>query len=204
MKVRCVVADPPWQYDDRGINKRGSTSKHYETMPLAEIVALGSNGIFKLKATDTLFKAPLIFEPHDDGCVLFLWTPNSFLAHGLAGMVMRAWGFEPKTIWTWIKTTKAQKRSGAELWGIAMPEIKLGVGTYGRNCTEHVIVGTIGTPEINASNIPTVMFAPSFSHLEKPSGFYSRAESMVHGPRLDMFARKKRPGWIAWGDEVKE
>jgi hypothetical protein len=37
----------------------------------------------------------------------------------------------------------------------------------------------------------------------KPAEFYELVESLCPAPRyLELFSRKTRPGWAAWGDEV--
>jgi len=41
-------------------------------------------------------------------------------------------------------------------------------------------------------------------HSRKPDSFYSAVETYC-GPdarRLDLFTRERRPGWVAWGDQV--
>lgn len=44
--------------------------------------------------------------------------------------------------------------------------------------------------------------APVGRHSEKPDAFYSIVEKLFAGPRLDLFARKHRPGWTCLGNEV--
>jgi N6-adenosine-specific RNA methylase IME4 len=44
---------------------------------------------------------PVTSIVHDDGCVLWLWTTNHFMPHAFA--VLDRWGFEHKTILTWVK-----------------------------------------------------------------------------------------------------
>jgi hypothetical protein len=41
-------------------------------------------------------------------------------------------------------------------------------------------------------------------HSGKPDAIYEKIEERSTGPFLEMFARRNRPGWIAWGNEVKE
>lgn len=40
-------------------------------------------------------------------------------------------------------------------------------------------------------------------HSSKPDYFYEMVEKMSPGPRADLFARQKRPGWSVWGNEVE-
>ncbi len=39
-------------------------------------------------------------------------------------------------------------------------------------------------------------------HSRKPDEVYERIAALVPGPYLELFARARREGWEAWGDEV--
>lgn len=73
-KYRVVYADPPWEYGQI-IEKYGPAERHYSTMSLDEICAMG------LKVAD-------MTEPD---AVLFLWSTSPKLRDAFA--VMDAWGF---------------------------------------------------------------------------------------------------------------
>jgi N6-adenosine-specific RNA methylase IME4 len=47
-----------------------------------------------------------------------------------------------------------------------------------------------------------VILAPVREHSRKPDEFYERVEQFAPGPRLDSFARQRRPGWDAGGDQL--
>jgi len=36
-----------------------------------------------------------------------------------------------------------------------------------------------------------------------PKAFQDIVESVSPGPYLELFARRKRPGWYAWGNEIE-
>lgn len=79
---RVIAADPPWPYDRvDDPTHRGSIT--YHSMSIEQICELGVEAM-----------------AHDD-CVLWLWTTNSFMRQ--AYQVLDAWGFEEKTILTWVK-----------------------------------------------------------------------------------------------------
>jgi N6-adenosine-specific RNA methylase IME4 len=40
-------------------------------------------------------------------------------------------------------------------------------------------------------------------HSAKPPAFFDMVEAVSPGPRLELFARERRPGWAAWGNEVE-
>ena len=41
-------------------------------------------------------------------------------------------------------------------------------------------------------------------HSAKPGEFYDLVETVSPGPRLELFARRARPGWDAWGDQAPD
>jgi N6-adenosine-specific RNA methylase IME4 len=50
---------------------------------------------------------------------------------------------------------------------------------------------------------PSVLFAPRRGHSVKPVEFFTSIEKDIAPmPRLEMFARRSRPGWVAWGNEA--
>lgn len=125
---------------------------------------------------------------------LLLWTTNNHLP--LAFQCVERWGFEYKAIHTWLKITSK-----------ATPH--LGIGHYGRNCTEHFLICTKGNPgtftALGITDSPNVMLAPRGEHSAKPEQFYrlcDRLFSALGGERIDLFARTKREGWDAWGAEI--
>ncbi len=126
---------------------------------------------------------------------LLLWTTNNHLP--LAFEVAKAWGFEDKALHTWVKTT------------LAGDKIRFGIGHYGRNCTEHLLVCRKGNaPTFTAlglTDVPTAFHAPPQAHSEKPEVFYGMAErlgSALGGRKLELFARNDRVGWESWGAEM--
>ena len=50
--------------------------------------------------------------------------------------------------------------------------------------------------------IHQVIIAPVRAHSAKPDEAYRRMERLYAGPRLELFARKAREGWLTWGNEI--
>jgi N6-adenosine-specific RNA methylase IME4 len=119
--------------------------------------------------------------PAADDAHLYLWVTNGFLREGFD--LMDAWGFTYKACLTWCK-----------------PQI--GMGNYFRNSTEHVYFGLKGSLPTNANNVPTWFVADRTRHSAKPECFYDLVEMSSPGPRLEMFARRRRLGWHTWGNEA--
>ncbi|MCA9674991.1 MAG: ParB N-terminal domain-containing protein [Myxococcales bacterium] len=127
--------------------------------------------------------------PADVDCVLAMWTTQQHLLRGDAQRVVEAWGFELRGYWTWVK----QSEDG---------RLQIGVGDWGRNCAEPLIIATRGRPVFHAADVPTVFFAPRREHSRKPDEAYTLLERCCPAPaRLELFAREARAGWTTSGAE---
>ena len=113
---------------------------------------------------------------------LWLWVTNATLFAGQTVMV--AWGFTYRSCLTWVK-----------------PGLGLG-SSFLRNNTEHLLFGTKGRAPVLYRSQPTWLFAPKQDHSHKPEEQYAVIERCSPGPYLELFARRKRPGWQVWGNEV--
>ena len=187
-KFSCIVADPPWPIKWSGggayrINGRGE--KHintkfkrtlpYPTMTVEEICALDVESI----------AAP---DAH-----LYLWSPDRWVISGDAARVARSWGFEPMRLIVWAKR------------GFAL-------GKFPRPQHEQALVCRRGNLPFQINNagsvhiwtMPYARSGKSFGrvHSQKPDGFLDLVERASPRPRLELFARRTRPGWDVWGNEV--
>lgn len=115
--------------------------------------------------------------------ILLLWVPNPHLPNGLR--VVKAWGFTYKTKLPWVKNT-------------------VGVGQWLRGCTEDLWLCTRGKPPLPETAPRGVLFADNPGHSQKPRSQYPLAESLGQGPRLELFARQRREGWAAWGNQLSD
>ena len=113
---------------------------------------------------------------------LWLWTDNTNLRRGFE--VMEAWGFRYLAPVTWVKD------SGVGMWFVHRTQTLL-MG-YKEKC---VFDGARYRPTVLLGGTPK-------RHSEKPESSYQLIESISRGPRLEMFARRKREGWSSWGNEV--
>jgi len=111
----------------------------------------------------------------------WLWVTNASLRAGYE--VLEAWGFIPRSPLTWIKP-------------------RLGLGNFLRNATEHLILGTRGDAPVRFRAQPTWMFAPLQDHSHKPEEQYAVIERVSQGPFLELFARRRQPGWAVWDNEI--
>ncbi|MHA1711961.1 MAG: MT-A70 family methyltransferase [Candidatus Freyarchaeota archaeon] len=159
---RVIVADPPWSYYKRAedVTQRGQVT--YPTMTVDEI-----------KAT------PVKDIAHQDA-ILWLWTTNAHLPDAFE--VMRAWGFEYKTMLTWVKD-------------------KIGLGDWLRGQTEHCLLGVRGNPVVTLTNQTTVIYGKVREHSRKPEEFYKLVEALCPGSKVELFAREPRKGWESHGND---
>ncbi len=155
-----LIIDPAWPTQQRGTF---GAINHYNLMTMDQIRALPIGSLCAENAH------------------CWLWVTNATMEEGFK--VLRAWGFEPRSIFTWFKP-------------------RLGLGVYLRNCTEHCILATRGKAPVRVKNQPNVGVFPVQDHSHKPEEFYDIVERVSPGPYLELFARRPRHGWAAWGNEI--
>ena len=76
-----------------------------------------------------------------------------------------------------------------------------GVGFWVRGCSEPILIAKRGKAKPPTDGFIGLL-SPNMFHSRKPDSIYEYAESLP-GPRLEMFARRKREGWDVFGNEVK-
>jgi N6-adenosine-specific RNA methylase IME4 len=123
--------------------------------------------------------------------LLFLWRVAAMPQEALD--VCAAWGFEPKSEIVWIKKTVTGARH-------------MGMGRYVRNEHETCIIATRGRglDLIVDHGIRSTFEAPVARHSEKPDEFYELVRKLTTGRRCELFARRRRPGFWPFGDQVAE
>jgi N6-adenosine-specific RNA methylase IME4 len=175
-KAGTILADPPWLFQNR-TGKMAPEHKRlfrYHTMTNEEIMSMPIREIVLPKSH------------------LYLWVPNALVKTGLD--VMEAWGFTYKTNLVWYKV---RKDGGPD---------RRGVGFYFRNVTELILVGVRGSLRTldPGRSMPNLFQSQKREHSRKPDEIYEIIEKCSPGPYLELFARHPKPGWLQWGDELKE
>jgi N6-adenosine-specific RNA methylase IME4 len=123
--------------------------------------------------------------PAADDCALFLWATIPLLDAAIE--VLAAWGFKYKSAIVWQKD-------------------RAGTGYWVRGQAELLLIATRGNVPAPApgEQPPAVVEAPRGRHSEKPNVFAEMIERLFPNvPKLEMFARKRRPGWGVWGNEIR-
>lgn len=120
-------------------------------------------------------------------CLLWLWATHPMLPQALE--VMAAWRCRFVTSGVWVKRT-------------AHGKLGFGTGYRLRSASEPFLIGTFGNP-LTTRSVRTVIEGPLRAHSEKPDEAYAAAERMSPAAfRADIFSRRTRPGWDAWGFEA--
>jgi site-specific DNA-methyltransferase (adenine-specific) len=139
-------------------------------------------------------------KPVAPNAILFLWRLASMQGDALA--VVRAWGFEVKSEVVWQKLTKFGRP-----W--------FGMGRTVRASHETCLIAVRGRASkvIRARNIRSSFSAPvpvdilgRYIHSAKPAAFFDDVVIPLVGyvKSLEIFARTRRPGWDAIGNQLPE
>ena len=182
-RFRCIVADPPWKY---GAKRPFGASREFRPNSWDK-TSIGAMTKYPLMNTEDICALP-VADVADNDAHLYLWTTNAFMRE--AHEVAEAWGFRQKTILTWCKV----KPDGT-------PSMKMGY--YFRGATEHCLFAVRGKMRLNVRNLPTAFLWPRIGqHSRKPDSFFEMVETATPGPRLELFARRPREGWVTLGNEA--
>lgn len=82
----------------------------------------------------------------------------------------------------------------------------LGSGNYYRLCHETCLIAVWADREdrFDHKGLPSCIEFPRGPHSAKPDQVRQMIEQSSPGPRLELFARKRSPGWYSWGHEIAE
>jgi len=119
-----------------------------------------------------------------NNAVLYLWATAPKLREAL--LVMAGWGFDYKTHSIWDK------------------EI-IGTGYWFRGQHELLLVGVKGKvpPPPQKLRVSSIIQIRRGKHSRKPEDIYEWLEKWYPNQKwIELFARKKREGWVSWGNEI--
>jgi N6-adenosine-specific RNA methylase IME4 len=168
----------------------GTESKPLPRTVLADVPFDFRNKASRAAAVDhyktmTMEKTREYAFPHDEAsCLLLFWCWNPVIPECIE--IVEAWGFTYKGLITWVKP-------------------HMGLGNYARNATEHMIVAVKGRVKrrVSARRYLTWFIAETRGHSRKPEQQYDYAEALGWPPYLELFARRRRHGWLSLGDELQ-
>jgi N6-adenosine-specific RNA methylase IME4/ParB-like chromosome segregation protein Spo0J len=156
---------------------------HFEVYNEESGIERAAGNHYPTMSLDEICAMPILNLASPDAA-LFMWTTAPHLRESFDVLV--AWGFEYKTNIVWVKD-------------------KIGLGYFVRNQHELLLVATRGDmPSPSPANRPpSVISAPRREHSRKPDEAYALIEAMYPAlPKLEVFARQRRPGWDVWGIET--
>jgi N6-adenosine-specific RNA methylase IME4 len=123
-------------------------------------------------------------------CLLLLWRCAAMQQEALD--VLTAWGFALKSEIVWVKLTRNRKSH-------------FGMGRYVRAGHETCLIGARGRVEVADHSVRSTFEAPVQEHSRKPNQIYELAERLVPmnvGPHVELFARRRWPGWHSIGNQL--
>ena len=175
-KYQLILADPPWQ-QKRGGGKRvriNTSGKplDYPTLGLPEI-------------TEHLRQAASLFS--NEGGVLFLWTIDKYLIQ--AQQIAESLGFRLHARMIWDKINGIPAAFTVR---------------YGHEYLLYMYKGKLlPIAKEERGKIHTVFHEIPKRHSQKPEVSYEIIERLYPDARkLELYARRERPGWDCWGNEL--
>jgi N6-adenosine-specific RNA methylase IME4 len=124
-------------------------------------------------------RIPKIAAP---GSQLWIWATSRSL--GDASLLMQLWGYSYRALFVWKK--------------------RLGMGRHVRHECEFLLWGGVaGALLVKPKDCPRQVheWPKPKRHSEKPAEAYEFIRFLSEGPRIDIFARQRRPGFTPWGNE---
>lgn len=171
-RAGAILADPPWTFETWSDAGKGRSAEQHYRTDSLEPIK--ALPVRQLAANDS---------------VLHLWCMDWLLPGAL--QVIEAWGFTfVKIGFVWVK----QNPSGAGLF--------MGMGHWQREGAELCLFATRGNPKRIWADVRQVIETPIREHSRKPDEIHERVERLTAGPYLELFARRVRPGWRCYGDEI--
>lgn len=202
------VDNPWWHADQKKVRKDGKTPTkgigachHYDLIKTPDLCKLG----------------PTIAKLAADRCHMYVWATCPLLPD--AFQFLQACGFKYSTVaFAWIKLNpkmardwpdpkrRAKIEAGLGLIDLLLKLTFYGPGYFTASNIEVVLLGWKKKPFRHPKDhkVRQLLFWPRLSHSEKPDVVQERIE-WTHPdatPRLELFARRPRPGWTCFGAEA--
>jgi N6-adenosine-specific RNA methylase IME4 len=174
-----VLADPPWTYSGQP-DKWGAAARQYRCQ------------------SDDWIKALPIADLLDRRGVIFCWATCPLL--DVAISAIEAWGLAFRGVaFVWVKTRRSDPSVPIGAQGVRPSIVK--------PTSELVLAASNvrkGRPlPLADEGVSQIVLAPKGAHSEKPDDVQARIERLYpETRRIELFARRRRPGWDAWGDEL--
>lgn len=186
---KAIIADPPWHFRARTAlqmsnwTSRRDAERHYPVMGIDDIKNMPVKEV----------AAP---DAH-----LFLWTTGPCLR--MAFDVIEAWGFRYSAVaFTWVKLKRSINPAQLRIVPTQEADLHVGLGLTTRKNAEFCLLGRRGNARREAKDVREIILSPVQEHSRKPEEAQNRIERYCEGPYLELFARRVRPGWGCYGNEI--
>jgi len=225
---RCIYLDPPWPEHGGGKSKRGA-DRHYPLMSVEQIADVAYQALtleqgawadFNHIAADAHCWVWVTDNYLEDGLYLmrrmgFKYKRTLVWAKTSPGNIEAKAREAAECILDCFSADRVKdRREAADYLNVFIGEtlnapkggvLRTGLGQYARGSHELLLFGTRGKAHMPPTDArpKSVQFAPVGRHSEKPELFAEIIERCSPGPRLEMFARRRREGWAAFGNEVQ-
>ena len=181
-KYKTIVIDPPWPGPGETWSPKG-VGETNTFRPNARTKKWTSSVIPYSTMTGIQCAALNVPELTAEAGQLFLWAPSRHI--GDAYLLLQLWGFRYRGLFVWKKP--------------------LGMGRHMRHQCEFILWGgRPGARLVEPKACPTQFheWKKPKRHSEKPPEAYELMRRLSDAPRLDIFARQSRPGFVAWGNQA--
>ena len=175
----AMMEDAPFEFD-RGAGARGSSAKHYDTLPLQEIIDM---------------RMPLA-----DNAVVGEWISTS-MKYDTQTVRIDGAQFTGSTLNCLLKA-----RGLTAFDEIILPKAKPGMGSTTFSMHETLVLAHRGTKKpVAAKRFPSVLPVYDGEHSEKPAIAYERFREMFPGRKYYApFEREQRKGFVCGGNELED
>jgi len=197
-KYSVALIDPPWEFktwSDKG--KGRSPENHYPVLDLAELKTLKVLDILEPDAAVFMWAIPPGIEQAFE--LVRAW--NKRATTKASELTFRTFGF------FWVKTGKDPAAKLAKAEALSLEDINgvlsMGLGYYTRANCEPCLLFVRGSMPPASRGVKNTVIAERMAHSAKPTVFYERIEEMYpDAAKIEIFARSRRPGWDAIGNEI--
>lgn len=181
-KFQFALIDPPWKWQARSAKGEGRSPKYLR------------QHLDWLKRLDV----PSIL---DRDAMVGMWVIDPMLPHALE--LAEVWGLKYSSVLFYWAKTRRNSDPHDLIYEAASWHMGNGYGTRANPEQCLLFKRGKGLRRVSARE-RRLIIAPVQEHSRKPDEAYARCERLWGNvSRIDVFARRQRPGWAVFGDEVQ-
>jgi len=218
-KFQVIVADPPWPFKDslKMSDVARGASANYDTMTISEIKGLDVQSICNPSGAVLCLWVPgsLLQEGLDtlkawgfNHKQTYVWVKTKkTLFKDFIKWIKKSVLHHPQVVYDKYAYDRAIRAIITSMANIRLDsELAFGMGRLFRQTHEICLVGISNNgiyQHLKNKSQRSVIFAENLKHSAKPEELQDSLEEMFpKAHKLEMFARRVRPGWICLGNEI--